>query len=295
MHCIIPKWFLMFFSFIRYLPLAFLPLIIGILLNPVAVQAATPAIYPKEILRIEFLSMDRLKNGQTVQRFTVHAPLDFIGPVTVLYLENKDPVIYRATPVNGSFAINVNKSSRIRIFAFAKDLNKSYVTCTDLVLFGESKIPPTRVPAAIMDASLLRDLPHISLKNATSYYWHQTGIPLIFALVTAVPGAPPGLSVFKNNHTNSLIPEPAQPSWFVYTPSHDKRLKKSGGAAVRQEILFTHMVQDGTQYHLAYALQVHRSVHGHDSHKAGVLTLTAGFFLFTGILLKERKKTWWKE
>lgn len=287
--------FLLPCGFIKYLLFTCLPIIAGVLLNSLEVRAADLAGYPKEILRMEFSAMHRLPNGQILQCFTVLPPSDSTGPVTVLYLENKDPVVYRATPVNQSYAINVDKFSCIRIFAFAKDREKSYVTCTDLVLFGKSETPAKRTPGTISDAALLRGVPHISLKDADHHYWHQTGVPLTFTLITALQRSTPVMNVFKNNYTSTLVPEIAQPSQFVYTPPHDERLKQSGSAATRQEILFTRLEYDGTPYHLAYALQVHRSRHAHETHKTGAVTLGVGFFLFTGYLLKKRKKPWWKE
>jgi hypothetical protein len=286
---------IMFKIVIKYLWLTCLPVIGSLTLNPMEVRAADLAIYPKEMLRIEFLAMERHRNGQTSQAFAVHPPSDSTGPVTVLYLENKDPVVYRAPPVNQSFAVHVDKPSCIRIFALARDRGKIHVTCTDLVLFGKSKTPAKRTPAVTLDAAFLRAVPHIYLKDAHRYYWCQTGIPLTFTLNTAFQVPVPGLNVLENNSTHAIVPAPGQPSRFVYTPPHDKRLKQSGGTATRQDTLFTTLVHDGTQYHLAYALQVHRSRYAHDNHKAGAVTLTAGFFLFTGFLLKKRKKTWWKE
>ena len=283
-------------ALIKHLLLTCLLVLVGFLLNPGVIRADDLAGYPKEILHIQFTAMDRLQNGQTVQRFTVHPPRISTGPVTLLYLENQDPVIYKATPVKQCYAIQVHKTSNIRIFAFAQDQQKSYVTCTDLVLFGKSKIPAKRIPASISESVLLRGLPHIALNNSDRHYWHQTGVPLTFSLVTASQTLTPTvMKLFKNNNTTTLVPEIAQPYRFLYTPPHDKRLRQSSLTATRQDLLFTQVEHNGKQYHLAYALRVHRSRHAHDNHKAGAVTLAAGTILFIGVLLNKRKKPWWKE
>lgn len=286
----------MFFNPVKYLLLICIPVISSLSPNLVGGQAADSFLLLPESLTLTFLEMKKHRNGQVSQAFTVSPPSGAIGPVTVLFLENQDPKVYEAPLLNNAFAIDVNKPSRIRLFVFAADREKTHVIHTNLVLFGKSGTAVKRVAASPADAGRVKTLPHISLVSARDYYWHQTGIPLAFTLANIVPVPSPGVSALENDRVTLLSPDETHPSRFVYTPPHDRRLKQSGPAATRRDTIFTHISHGPTRYYLAYALQVHRSRHAHDSHRAGMAVLGAGILFFTGLVLNKRRTApWWNE
>ncbi len=285
---------------LKFLLLICLPVIGSLNPNLVGVWAADHAMFSDEMLRIEFLTMEKHHDGQVSQTFAVYPPERAATTVSILFQENKKSMVYKAVIKNNTFTIFVNKPSRIRLFAIVKARETTHVLHTNIVLFGNSRIPVQRIPAA-SEGRILKTIPHISLISADTYYWHQTGIPLTFTLGTNFQpalfnSALPALNVIENSHIKPVTADKEHPFHFIYTPPLDEKLRQSGYTAFRQDTLFTEISHWKNRYHLTYALKLHRSRHAYDNHGAGAAVLGSGIFIFTGMILyKRRTRQWWNE
>lgn len=279
------------------------------------IEAAETGIQGLEnTIYMEFLELKKEKNGQVSQAFAIRLPESHpyhrAGPgqtsaaeIKVLFRENQNPEWY-SVPVTGTtFSIRVNRYSHIRLFVVVSDPSATHVIHTDLMLFGKSGTQVQRDPASPSDAARLKSLPQIRLMDAQNYYWHETGVPLTFYLHPKDTDSPDadtrltGLNVrskgFKYPETDLPEPDPTRPAHFVYTPPHDPYLRQAGSTAARQDLISTRIRRNRIPYHLTYVLQVHRSRHAHDDHRAGFAVLGISLLVFTGMVLIKRRRPWW--
>ncbi|MCG8638950.1 MAG: hypothetical protein MI862_04410 [Desulfobacterales bacterium] len=279
---------------------------------------------------LEFLELKKEKNGQVSQAFAIRLPAPHphhrAGPgkktgqktdqnsgqkpgqksaaeIKVLFRENQNPEWYFVPITGTTFSISVNRYSHIRLFVVVSDPSATHVIHTDLMLFGKSDTPAQRHPASPSDAARLTSLPQIRLMDAQNYYWHETGVPLTFYLHPKDTDSPDadtrlsGLTVrskgFKDPEIYLPEPDGERPAHFVYTPPHDPYLRQAGSTAARQDLIFTRIRRNRILYHLTYVLQVHRSRHAHDDHRAGFAVLGISLLVFTGMALIKRRRPWW--
>ena len=291
------------------------------------IEAAETGIQELEnTVYLEFLELKKEKNGQVSQAFAIRLPdphpYHRAGPgqktgkktdqkpvqkpaaeIKVLFRENQNPEWY-FVPISGTtFSIRADRYSHIRLFVVVSDPSATHVIHTDLMLFGKSATPAQRDPASPSDAARLTSFPQIRLMDAQNYYWHETGVPLTFYLHPKDTDSPdadtrlPGLNVrskgFKDPVADLLEPDGERPAHFVYTPPHDPYLRQAGSTAARQDLIFTRIRRNRIPYHLTYVLQVHRSRHAHDDHRAGFAVLGISLLVFTGTVLIKRRRPWW--
>jgi hypothetical protein len=258
-------------------------------------------------LYFKILDMKKEMNGQVSQAIELICTDPAAGAVNVLYQEDQNPTVFWAPVTNGVVTLFADKPSRIRLFAFALNqaFPKTLVAHTNLVLFGKSSTPAPRDVADDLHANLFTKLPTIQLISPEHYYWHQTGQPLQFriqsppALVSTDPSpqlpavrSVPQMAVLENHVIRSLKLNSSLE--FSHTPPHDQGLRKAGAIAIRQDILYTPMMDKTMECALTYTLVLHRSRHGFNNPIAGALVCGASLILFTGLILKKRRTPWWK-
>lgn len=270
--------------------------------NPFAQKAfaAKPSVSENRMLHLEYLERKKLLNGQASQAFRIHPPYGTDKKASVFYNLSGEERIYSATLQHNTFSIRVSKPSGISLFVFLENNDERYIAHTNFKLFADSRTQPDRIPAENDDIPAGTATCRLCLKNASTYYWHQTGIPLTFFIRSKSAPSHEALYVTENNTCRALraglAAAPDKPLEFSYTPPHDDRLRKAGISAARTDTLHT-QIRDGRYlYILTYALQVHRSRHAHESRAAGAVVLGAGILMFVSIILYKRRRTpWWNE
>ena len=283
--------------------------LLAVLSFPLQAQALPEAAVPLFYFKCQ--PVVKQKDGRFIRTLILEGPSQAVLSAKVFYTHSGTDTVFKAVPDQGRVDLVSGQRAFFNIFAVANDSGRLMTASTSFYLWGNSKEPVPRTPAAPEEVAMLKGVPFVGVKMFHTRFWPQTGESFDFFVYkglddTVPPARTAPLKVKERELIRALTQSPytkdqgtkdSETTW-AHVPGHDRELNRTGAVAFREDIVFSDTPMNtetmGTCISAAYTFMVHRSRFAQNSAVYGWSILAGATVFFSGWVVMKRRQPWWR-